>query len=252
MSGYENPCLRSAMRQLFAGSMVSSLEIVNRYLQTTPRDPLAHSMAGAVQFYDHISSRMHANSGETLVHVLLGKAVPVPPALKQQMGLTFGRARSYARDDPGHPNTIFALCLLESVKRDYFALVTKSWIESLRHGAEANALARKLIAADPGLKDAYFVFGFSEYMMHQVPAPIRPFVSIPGIRGQRRKAIDYCEIAVESGFYCQEFARRLLVSLYLEEGRYGLALKMMTGLAEEFPDNELFVRELAMVRRRAG
>ena len=110
--------------------------------------------------------------------------------------------------------------LSEGVKRDYLALVCKKWLDSFECARRASAHARQLLKLDPEAHDAHFVLGMTEYMVNRIPAIIRPFAPIEGIRGDRTIAIRYCESAVHSGNYFQEFARRLLVDLYLDEGRH--------------------------------
>jgi hypothetical protein len=68
---------------------------------------------------------------------------------------------------------------------------------------------------------------------------VRPFVHIPGVAGDKKKAVRFCEIAAASGWYFQEFARRTLVNLYVEEGRLADAAQLIGELAAEFPGNAM-------------
>jgi hypothetical protein len=100
-------------------------------------------------------------------------------------------------------------------------------------------LARRLLEREPLAHDAHFVFGSTEYLISRIPFPARSLARIPGVAGDRKKAIHSCLIAAESGWYFREFARRTLVNLYVEEGRLADALRLLGELAEEFPGNPM-------------
>jgi hypothetical protein len=59
-----------------------------------------------------------------------------------------------------------------------------------------------------------------------------------------------CQTAAKSGCFLQEFARRLLVNLYLDEGRVAEARELLAALAAEFPKNPLLREDLHRLRAR--
>jgi tetratricopeptide (TPR) repeat protein len=237
---------REAMRELFRPNADRAHELLDAYLEDHPRDALAHSLRAAVTFYHHVSQRMPEGPRETLAAVILGKGIPFPAPLRKSLEVDLGRARGYAVHEDGAD--LLALAIVEGVKRDYLALVSKKWLDSFESARKANAHARHLLKLDPEAHDAYFFLGLTEYLVHRIPAIIRPFASIEGVRGDVAKAIRYCRRAVESGNYFGEFARRLLVDLYLDEGRRGDALTEIGLLAEEFPGNAGIVKDLKKLR----
>jgi hypothetical protein len=227
---------------MFRDDPAGAHEALDHYLDAHPRDALAHSLNAAVSFYHHISNRMPEGPRETLALVLLGKGIPFPSALKRSVENDLGRARAYAKT--AAPEELLALAIVEGVKRDYLAMVCQKWLASFESARLAAAHARHLLKVDPLAHDAYFVLAITEYMVHRIPAFLRPFTPIEGIRGDRPKAIKYCQMALESGHYLCEFARRLLVDLYLDEGRRHDALREMKILAGEFPHNAGIVKDL--------
>jgi hypothetical protein len=84
----------------------------------------------------------------------------------------------------------------------------------------------------------------SEYVLSQVPAIIRPFARIPGVLGQKRRAIQFLEAAARSGHYLQDFARQMLVTIYLEERRPRDAIRLLEGLVKDFANNAAYRAEL--------
>jgi hypothetical protein len=172
---------------------------------------------GAVAFYHYVSVRIPERETRSIVGVLLGPGIVMPQALQKDIGKTLRRAQALAAH-PGDASAVLALCIVEGVNRDGLALVSKHWSGSLAHAERAQMLARRLLEREPSAHDAYFVFGSTEYLVSRIPAPVRAFARIPGVAGDKKKAVRFCEIAAASGWYFQEFARRTLVNLYVEEG----------------------------------
>jgi hypothetical protein len=189
-----------------------------------------------------MSTRMPGGSRETLALVLLGKSIPFPAPLRKDLETDLGYARAYAKRHG--PADLLALAIVEGVKRDYLALVCQKWVDSFECARKASDHARQLLKADPQAQDAYFVLAITEYMIHRVPAILRVFTPIEGIDGDRKKAMGYCQDAIKSGHYFREFARRLLVDLYLDEGDRTRALREMKRLAAEYPGNTGIVKHL--------
>jgi hypothetical protein len=170
--------------------------------------------------------------------------------LKKELEADLGKARAYAKGQC--PGDLLALAIVEGIKRDYLAMVSQKWTASLECARLAAAHARRLLREDPDAHDAYFVLAITEYMIHRIPSFVRPFTPIEGVRGDRKKAMSYCQSALEGGHYFQEFARRLLVDLYLDEGDRAHALREMKVLAKEFPLNAGIVKDYKKLAAGVG
>ncbi len=230
--------LRQAVRHLFNSDLASSQSVLGAYLREAPNDPLAHALMAAVTFYHYVSIRIPERETRSIVGVLLGPGIVMPQAMQKEIGSTLRRAQTLATE-LGDPSTVLALCIVEGVNRDGLALVSKRWSASLAHAERAHKLARRLLEREPSAHDAYFVFGSTEYLISRVPTPVRAFTHIPGVSGDKKKAIGFCEIAAASGWYFQDFARRTLVNLYTEEGRLRDAVQLIGQLVTEFPGNPM-------------
>jgi hypothetical protein len=246
--------LREAVRHLFNSDLQSSQSLLSAYLREFPHDPLAHALTAAAPFYHYVSMRIPEQDTRSIVGVLLGPGIPMPQALQKEIGATLRRAQTLAAkclaaDDPA---AILALCIVEGVNRDGLALVSKRWSAAQAHAERAHILARRLLEREPLAHDAYFVFGSTEYLISRIPAPVRALARIPGVAGDRKKAIQFCRTAAESGWYFREFARRTLVNLYVEEGRLSDALKLLGELVGEFPGNPMLRTDCVRLRRNAA
>ena len=233
---------REAVRHMFRADIDAANDSLHKYLGEFPKDALGHSLCAAVGFYHHISERMPEGPREMLAAVLLGKGIPFPATLRKTVELELGRARAYA--NPCQGPGVLALAIVEGIKRDYLAMVSQKWVESFECARKASAHAHNLLKIDPEAHDAYFVLGMTEYMLHRIPGILRPLTPIQGVHGDVQKAIRYCETAERTGNYFQEFARRLLVDLYLDEGRRPDALQQIRKLSEEFPGNRGIAKDL--------
>jgi hypothetical protein len=241
--------LREAVRHLFNADLAASQSVLSAYLRHAPHDPLAHALKAAVPFYHFVSMRIPERETRSIVGVLLGPGIAMPPALQKEIGSTLRCAKTLATqlDDP---STLLALCIVEGVNRDGLALVSKHWSASLAHAERAHILARRLLEHEAAAHDAYFVFGSTEYFISRIPDSLRSFAHIPGVAGDPKKALKFCEIAAASGWYFQEFARRTLVNLYVDEGRFADAVQLMGELVAEFPGNAMLRSDHARLEAR--
>jgi hypothetical protein len=233
--------LRLAVRHLFNGDLKTSQSLLAQYVCEAPGDPLGYSLSAAVPFYNFVGDTMRLQYGNSLRGIILGKGIRFPPGLRQNLGYHLQCAQRHARLDlaanPNDTNAAFALCVAEGVERDVMALVFKKWMVSFRHAQDAALHARRLLGLNPAAYDAYFVIGFSEHLIQEIPAIFRPFTKIPGIVGETSRAIAFLEAAASGGHYFQEFARQMLFTLYTEEGREHEALTILSQLVTDFPGN---------------
>jgi hypothetical protein len=235
----EDP-LRVALRHLFNSEFEESLEVLKRYVAVCPHDPLGHALSAAVPFYHFVGNRLQPHGSASMQELIIGKSIDLPPNFAQ-INDFLQQARRFTQNDP---NSLLALCIVEAIERDALGLFHKRWMASLKHAQAAAMHARRLLDTDPKAYDAYYVIGFSEYILSQLPAFIRPFTRIPGIVGQKSRAIQFLEAAARSGRYLQDFARQMLVTIFLEERRPNDAVKVLETLAKDFPGNDGYSTEL--------
>lgn len=235
--------LRQAVRHLSNLDLEAGKAAIDGYLRELPDDPLAHALSAAIPFYHYVSIRIPEQDSRTIAGILLGPGIAMPQALQKEIAGGLRRARTLAAtrlaSNPGDLSALLASCIDESVNRDGLALVSKRWSASLAHARRAHVLAKRLLERYPLAHDAYFVFGSTEYLLARIPPPMRAFTRIPGVTGDRKKAIVFCETAIKSGWFFREFARRTLANLLVDEGRLVEAEKLLAALVEEFPGNRI-------------
>jgi hypothetical protein len=235
----EDP-LRAALRHLFNSEFEESLEVLKKYVAECPEDPLGYALSAAVPFYHFVGRRLRPHGASSIKEMIVGRNMDAPPDMRQ-MNEWLQQARRVAKDDE---KSLLALSIVEAIKRDALGLFHKRWMPSLQHAKAATTYARQLLEKNAQAYDAYYIIGFSEYVIAQVPGFIRPFAKIPGIAGQKSRAIEFLEAAARSGRYMQDFARQMLVTIYLEERRTKDAVRVLEGLKADFPDNAGYRTEL--------
>jgi hypothetical protein len=131
-------------------------------------------------------------------------------------------------------------------------LIEKHQLESLAMIREADKFAKQLLAMNPDAADAYLTLGAANYIIGSLPALKRFFLHFKGISGDKRVGLQQLEIAAMSGRYLRPFAKILLALAALREKKPEFARVQLTELVAEFPENPLFVTELAKLDASPG
>jgi hypothetical protein len=147
-------------------------------------------------------------------------------------------------------NALFAMTLAVGLEADYAALIEKHQLDGLRMIRNAGSYASKLLQVAPDAADAYLVLGAANYLIGSQPLHKRLFLRVAGIRGDKSEGIQQLGIVAARGRYLRPFAKILLALAALREKQTELARAQLTELVAEFPQNSLFVSELAKFMSR--
>jgi len=147
--------------------------------------------------------------------------------------------------NPQDTNAKFARILGMGLRSDYLALIEKRDMQSLSIMKRGRALAQELLAKDPNCFDAYLAVGVENYMLGIKPAPVRWVLSWTGAQTDKAQGIRELKLTAEKGHYLQPFARLLLAVAALRDKDVNQARSLLVGLVREFPNNDLYKRELA-------
>ena len=147
--------------------------------------------------------------------------------------------------DPQNRNALFAEILANGLHGDYVALIEKRNFASLSYMKTSRALADKLLALDPSYCDAYLAVGVENYLLGLNPAPVRWLLRLGGSQTDKDQGIAKLKLASEKGHYLAPFARLLLAVAALRDHDRATAKGLLQGLAQQFPNNPLYQKELA-------
>ena len=147
--------------------------------------------------------------------------------------------------DPQDRNALFAEILANGLRGDYAALIEKRNFAGLSYMKTSRTLASKLLALDPSYYDAYLAVGVENYLLGLNPAPVRWLLRIGGAQTDKDQGIAKLRLASEKGHYLAPFARLLLAVAALRDHDRETAKTLLAGLAQQFPNNPLYGKELA-------
>ena len=146
--------------------------------------------------------------------------------------------------DPDDIMTNF-YCAGSLVYRAGFEAMDHDWIAVMSDGLKAKKLLEKTIELDPNFYDAYSGLGAFNYYADRIPWFLKPIAFVLGVRGNEAGGIAQLKKAVQSGKYAKVEASVFLASVvYVNNGDYSNAAKLMNELHQQFPDNLDFVKNL--------
>jgi hypothetical protein len=212
-----------------------------------PQDPMGPVSDAAAYLFTEFD-RLHILQSEFFVnddHFYTDHTLAPDPALKQKFLAALDQGSALAGRSPQDPNAMFAAVLSRGLRSDYLALIEKRYTASFKEMKSARTLAEQLLASHPDLCDAWIAIGVENYMLSVKPAPLRWLLRLSGGQTDRAIGIEKLRLTAEKGHYLAPFARLLLAVAALRDRDKGRARDLLAGLAREFPNNRLYVHELA-------
>lgn len=243
-----------AFGRLYNFDFPGALTVLDEHARTDPSNPLVYSVrAGTYLFMEmdrlKILQSQFFLDNDNLVD---GMARLKPdPAVRAKLFAALSGARALAQaqlaTSPRDIDALFAMCMAAGIETDYTALVENRTWRSLKLAGETTKNADTLLALQPPFYDAYLNFGSLEYVVGSLPFFVKWFVHYDGVQGSKQRGIEQLKLAAYNGRYYGPFAKILLAVVSLREKKAAEAEKLLSGLTREFPENELFKRELVRV-----
>jgi len=249
--------INQAFDRLYNFDFRRSQEILDRQSQLAPRDPLPLCVKAA----GHLFSELHrlrileldffADDDKVVDRRALAPDRAVRQAFFQLLDDTGRLANARLAFRPDDADALFALCMATGLETDYAALIERRRFGSFALSKKNQVYARKLLALNPPVADAYMTFGTVEYVIGSLPFFLRWFIRLDQISGSKQKGIEELELVARRGRYYGPLARMMLAVIHVREKRPGKAEELLAGLVSEFPENPLFRKELLRVGRLA-
>jgi hypothetical protein len=168
-------------------------------------------------------------------------------AFNSELQLAEQSADRVLEKTPDDHAAIFAKVMVGGLRGDYLALVEKRNMAALTTIKNSRALAEKLLSQDPSYYDAYLAIGVENYLLSVNPAPVRWFLRLTGARTDKAEGLAKLRLTAQRGHYLAPYARLLLAVAALRDHDRPQARSLLSGLADEFPRNPLYRRELARI-----
>lgn len=252
-----SPVLESGFRRLYDLDFAGARTEFQQYQQQHPDDPVGKSAEAASYLYEEFNAKGIFTSKFFLDDDRLLNGADGTPA--ENRNVPFLRANAEARQmshrilkaQPHNVRALLALTLADGMESDYDALLVKKQIASLGLMRQAEREANALLALDPSQDDAYVALGASDYIIGCLPSYKRAFLWFGGIHGDRVRGMQEMQRAAEHGRYLRPFAQILLALACEREHQPQRARELLSQLTSEFPTNQRFARELALLNARA-
>jgi len=179
------------------------------------------------------------------------KPVPDPQAraaFDRELAKSDAIASRILAASPQDSNALFARVMASGLRGDYAAMIEKRNMAGLSYLKAGRVLAQRLLTLDPSCYDAYLAVGVENYLLSANSAPVRWLLRMGGAETNKEEGIAKLRLTAEKGHYLAPYARLLLAVAALRDRDRETARRLLSGLAEEFPQNQLYRNELARLQ----
>jgi tetratricopeptide (TPR) repeat protein len=245
--------LDRAFNRIYNFDFPGAYTILDAEQRAHPDDPLVYSVRSAAYlFYEFdrmeiLEMDFFANDDK----VTDKKRVKPDPAARVELFKMTDEARKRAQarlaTNPQDRDAMFAMLMSTAVETDYVGIVEKRYFRTYSLSKEAQQYARKLLAMNPPLCDAYMTLGSVEYVVSNLNFFFRLFVHFDQIEGSKQKAIENLKKVIACGRFYPPFAKILLSVIYLREKQQQQALKLLQEMERDYPENRLIEDEVKRV-----
>jgi hypothetical protein len=149
--------------------------------------------------------------------------------------------------NPNNRDALLSQVLANGLRSDYAAMIEKRNLASLGYMKTSRKLAQHLLELDPSCYDAYLAVGVENYLLGINPAPVRWFLYLGGAETDKDAGVERLRLTAAHGRYLAPFARLLLAVAALRDHDRATARSLLAGLSRDFPNNQLYGRELARI-----
>lgn len=249
--------LKRAYARLYNFDFNGAHEVIDRQRQVDPQQPLLQATNAAAYLFSELDRlRILELDFFTDDDKVVDRRKLVPdPAIRTKFFQTVDESDKLANarlaKKPDDPDALLALCMTSGLVTDYAALIEKRRFGSFALAKKSHVWAKKLLDLKPPVVDAYMTFGTAEYIVGSLPFFFRWFVHMDNVEGNKKKGIDELELVAKEARFSGPFARMLLSVIAMREKRPRDAEALLSGLANDFPQNPLIQKELARARKEA-
>jgi hypothetical protein len=247
-----------AFARLYSYDFAGALAVLDEEARARPADPLVSAVRGATYLFSEFERQkiLEIEFFENDDKVTDRARVKPDPAVRERLFATTAEARKLATArlaiDPNDRDALFALCMAAGVETDYYGFVEKRYFKTYSASKEGQKYARRLLALNPPIYDAYLTLGTVEYVVSNLNFFFRLFVRFDQIEGSKQKAVENLKQVIEHGHYYRPFAKVLLAAVCLRDKRPAEALVLLKEVGSEFPGNTLIQTEIARAEEKVA
>ena len=243
--------LDQGYRQMYNLQFREAHETLRGYQQSHPSDPFGPTSDAAAYLFGEFD-RLDVLQSELFVDDELFKSrkkLDADPAIheafEQRLAESNREADAILQRSPNDRNALLAKVFNLGLEADYLSMIEKRNMAALRYTKDGGLLAGKLLAVSPDCYDAYLAVGVENYLLGVRPAPERWIFRLYGAEADKERGIRTLELTAQKGHYLMPFAQLLLAVAALRDKDLNRARELLRNLAQEFPSNGLYRKELA-------
>jgi tetratricopeptide (TPR) repeat protein len=223
-----------------------------------PDDPFTSNYLLAAEVFKELN-RIGALNTETYSSdsFLTSKGrLPLDMAAQQRIFSLVARVESLCnarlQKNPNDTDALYARGVASGFRSTYMGMAEKSWLPAIRSALAARRDHERVLELDPSYVDAKMTVGIHNYLIGSLNWAGRAAVALVGVKGNRKKGLDYLrEVSRSRGTSSVDAA--LALSLFLRrEQRYPEALELVSRISREYPRNFLLAVEYAHLLNAAG
>lgn len=247
------PEIENGYREMYNLNFDTAHNTFQAIERANPEDPLAHVSNAAAYLFAEFD-RMHilelelfADDSKFEKRKKMSPDPTTKAAFDRELDAADAIATERLNKSPHDADAMFSQILANGLRGDYAAMVEKRNLASLGYMKASRGKAEQLLSLDPTCYDAYLAVGVENYLLGATPAPVRWVLRMTGSQTDKNDGIQKLHLTAEKGSYLAPFARLLLAVAAVRDKDPATARRLLSGLAEEFPQNHLYAAQLARI-----
>jgi tetratricopeptide (TPR) repeat protein len=152
---------------------------------------------------------------------------------------------------PGDTSTILMMGGLHGY-RSLVAASERRYRTAISSGVAGNSYTRILLSMDNDDPNTLMGQGVFEYMIGSIPREGRWIARLAGLSGSVERGYEILEQAASSDSYVSNDAAMFLAYFYESDGRYHDAVRHLNTLHQRYPENVIFMYNLARLLETTG
>jgi len=224
-----------------------------QWMSSHPQDPMGPVSDGAAFLFSEferlkiIDVELFANQDRFDSRNRLTPDPNVRKSFEDRLDQASGLADSALKRDSRDARALYVKTLVSGMRSDYALMIDKKDLAALNYSKEASAYSKQALGINPHMYDAYLASGVENYMLSLKFAPVRWLLNLTGASTNREEGIRLLKLTATQGHYLAPFARMMLAVAALRENHPQEARTILVALKQEFPNNALYDRQLALI-----
>ena len=218
-----------------------------------PQDPMGPASDAAAYLFAEFDRlgvydvELFADDDKFVDRKKLEISPPIRQLFEQRVVQAEALAAAALQQNPRDARALYVRTVVAGMHADLAAMIDKKDYAALKFTEQGSKLAVQTLAVDPNLYDVHIAVGVQNYMLALKPAIMKLFFFLRGDSMDKEEGIRQLRICAEKGHFLAPFARLMLAVCDLRSNDKAGARQLLAGLAQEFPKNPLYQRQLNLI-----